>query len=64
MSERYKPSKLKRERAALGELPKFEPKPREQTVWRNGKPMILSILLCRAHDQPWQTCSICSKPKR
>ncbi len=62
MSERYRPSKLKRDRAE--QLPKFKPEPRAQTVWRDGKPVVQEPLLCRPHNQPWQTCELCSKVKK
>jgi hypothetical protein len=34
--------------------------PRDQVVWRDGKPVVLKPVLCRLHNQPWQTCTLCS----
>jgi hypothetical protein len=67
MSERYNSKKVVRERIVAiraGEpATPFEPKPRDQIVWRDGKPKVLSPLLCRLHNEPWQTCSQCSTAK-
>lgn len=64
MSERYKPKDLYREARDRKDLPRFKPEPRDQLVWRDGKPTILQPLCCRLHGQPWQTCTLCSKFKR
>ena len=69
MGDRYKPKKLLRERIEQLKqnpeaLPKFEPQPREQVVYRDGKPVVVAPLLCRLHEQPWQTCVLCSKQTR
>jgi hypothetical protein len=67
VSERYKPRKLVRERIAHDPGQTFEPfeaQPRDQIVYRDGKPVVLKPILCRLHDQPWQTCTLCSKQKR
>jgi hypothetical protein len=45
-------------------LPKFKPEPRTQIVYRDGKPVVQAPLLCRMHNEPWQTCSKCSTQKR
>ena len=59
MSEPYKPKNLIRDRIANPPSPRAEP--REQVVYRDGKPTILEPLLCREHSRPWLTCTLCSK---
>jgi hypothetical protein len=69
MSDRYNPKKLVRDRTerirhGADPMPTFKPEPRAQTVWRDGKPVTLAPMLCRLHNEPWQTCALCSKAKR
>jgi len=68
MSERYKPKTLKRNRSSMVFASTIrdglQAEPREQIVWRDGKPTILKPLLCREHNTPWQICTLCSKQKR
>lgn len=64
MSERYKPKNLIRERIERGPETNPLPNPRQQIEWRDGKPIIRRELLCRLHNVPWLTCTLCSKMRR
>lgn len=70
MSERYKPRDLYRQaredrvRNPDRYSARFEPEPRQQVVYRDGKPTILQPLLCRLHNQPWQTCAACGPVRK
>lgn len=74
MSERYRPSKLKRDwaaRLAAGEQPR-DPRQREidaqvdferRQALRSLRGAPLADMLCN-HNTPWLSCTICSKPRR
>jgi len=73
MSERYDPKKLKREWAAqiaAGAKP-IDPKQQEidrqadferRQAIRQLRGAPRADILCRLHNAPWMTCTLCSKP--